>query len=80
MQIVAVSTFFEVWLLEKDFADWATFPFRRSVVGFFIWALGLALTPIPMLGIVVAPLLGWFANADYFDYMPLFSPTVDVWF
>lgn len=43
-------------------------PFRRFMVGTFIFGLAVILFWIPGLNFVAAPLLGWWALLDYYDY------------
>ena len=60
--------FFELLFDGRDFALYLEGPFRRFVLGSFIYLIGLFTLWIPGVNYLLAPLLGWWAVADYYDY------------
>lgn len=67
--LIATWNFFEVFG-GKDFGAWFMGPFRRAFVGsFIIYPLGVINSIIPGWGILTGWLCGWWANADYYDYI-----------
>jgi hypothetical protein len=67
MQIWDWVGFFQL-LGGYDLMAYVTYPMRRFQVGFVIYTLGFLLLWIPGLNLVLAPLLGYWAIQDYYDY------------
>lgn len=77
LQLIALSNLYDVWQQKKSFADWATFPFRRAMVGFTYWSIAQFMSLVPGLGIVTSIFFGWAAVIDYYDYVYVLSPWLD---
>lgn len=60
--------FFQFLLDGTDGVVYATGPMRRFQVGFVIWMIGMFTFWIPGLNFIMAPLLGYWAVMDYYDY------------
>jgi len=60
--------FFQLLFDGTDGDAYMNGPMRRFQVGFVIWTLGFMLLWIPGLNFVLAPLLGYWAVQDYYDY------------